>query len=396
MANGYQYCAASVLAAVLLASCSGGMVPPEDIDGGIEVSSIRPKPIQSDSATLMPLDPMPRQPAAETIESAGENSDDYLDRPNLAGVGDDPARNIVPAPEIVADTPKSPMDDGVNIDNTLGVEPVSLAQEEAETYSDPSTDQPVVDGIGTDRPVALNRPAEDMIAPDFAADAQETAAEISPPSRRDRNRAEEREVAFIPRFSQPLQVPESFGGLTAAERSCRAELKSMGVVFRELPPISKGNNCGIPHPIEVSRLPGGIALKPAATINCNMARNFSKWVKNELTPAVRFRYMSGVDTIRQMGAYSCRRMNSSSRNPWSEHSKGNAIDIGEIKLKSGKDIDIRKKGFFAFREKGLLKAVRSDSCKYFTTVLGPGSDPHHKDHFHFDLRSRKSGYRHCS
>jgi hypothetical protein len=29
-------------------------------------------------------------------------------------------------------------------------------------------------------------------------------------------------------------------------------------------------------------------------------------------------------------------------------------------------------------------------------VLGPGSDRYHKDHFHFDLRARKSGYRHCS
>ena len=62
----------------------------------------------------------------------------------------------------------------------------------------------------------------------------------------------------------------------------------------------------------------------------------------------------------------------------------------------GKAIVIEKKGFFAFREKGLLKAVRGDSCKYFSTVLGPGSDRFHKDHFHFDLRARKSGYRHCS
>jgi hypothetical protein len=64
-------------------------------------------------------------------------------------------------------------------------------------------------------------------------------------------------------------------------------------------------------------------------------------------------------------------------------------------LKSGKEIDVRKKGFFAFREKGLLKAVRADSCKYFNTVLGPG-DAYHGNHFHFDLRYRKSGYRHCS
>lgn len=79
----------------------------------------------------------------------------------------------------------------------------------------------------------------------------------------------------------------------------------------------------------------------------------------------------------------------------SEHSKGNAIDIGKIKLNSGKAIVVKRPGFFAFREKGLLHKVRAQSCKYFTTVLGPGSDVHHKDHFHFDLRKRKTAYRHC-
>ena len=72
------------------------------------------------------------------------------------------------------------------------------------------------------------------------------------------------------------------------------------------------------------------------------------------------------------------------------------MDIGSITLKSGKEIDVSKKSIFSFREKGLLKAVRADSCKYFNTVLGPGSDRHHKDHFHFDLRHRKSGKRYCS
>ena len=88
-------------------------------------------------------------------------------------------------------------------------------------------------------------------------------------------------------------------------------------------------------------------------------------------------------------------MNSKRGAPMSEHAKGNAIDVGKITLNSGKEISVQKPGFFSFREKSLLNTVRADSCKYFNTVLGPGSDVHHKDHFHFDLRTRKSGYRHC-
>ncbi len=45
--------------------------------------------------------------------------------------------------------------------------------------------------------------------------------------------------------------------------------------------------------------------------------------------------------------------------------------------------------------RGLLNTVRSDACSYFTTVLGPGYNPEHADHFHFDLMQRRSGYRAC-
>jgi hypothetical protein len=126
-----------------------------------------------------------------------------------------------------------------------------------------------------------------------------------------------------------------------------------------------------------------------------MTREFARWVKNELVPSARFRYFSGINTIRQMSSYSCRKMNSISENPWSEHARGNAIDVGTFVLNSGKEIDVEKKSIFSFRENGLLKAVRLDSCKYFNTVLGPGY-PHHDNHFHFDLRSRRSGRRYCS
>ena len=90
-------------------------------------------------------------------------------------------------------------------------------------------------------------------------------------------------------------------------------------------------------------------------------------------------------------------MNNNDANPpMSEHATGNAIDIGAITLDSGRTIDVRKPGFFAFREKSLLTNVRSDSCKYFNTVLGPGTNRQHADHFHFDLRDRKSGRKYCN
>ncbi|MBL0374875.1 extensin family protein [Rhizobium sp. KVB221] len=371
---------------VALTGCSGPMIPPADIDGSSTVSAIEPVRREQTATYAVPESNL--DDSSTNTESAERG--DYLDTPNLSGV--DTKRLPKLDEEPVAD--QQPVSDqGVNMDANLGVAPMGLAEEQSMDIAEGNTDQPVVDGIGTDAPVEMKRRAS-AASDDISSEAANSANQITLPSKR-RDRQAETQVAFIPRFSDPSQVPESYGGLTSADRACRAELTRMGVRFRDLEPISNGPSCGIAHPIEVTGFAGGIQLKPAAKLNCSMTRIFAKWVKNELVPAAQLRYFSGIKTIYQMSSYSCRKMNSRSRNPWSEHAKGNAIDIGKFVLKSNKVIDVRKKGFFAFREKGLLKTVRSDSCKYFSTVLGPG-DAYHGDHFHFDLRYRKSGYRHCS
>jgi hypothetical protein len=181
--------------------------------------------------------------------------------------------------------------------------------------------------------------------------------------------------------------------MPADELACRRELKSLGVTFRELAPIHDSASCSIDHPIKVSGLPGGVALKPAATLNCEMALTFAKWTKDELNPAARRRYWSRVKTIHQMSSYSCRRINGS--HSMSEHSKGNALDIGRIELSNGKDIDVEKPGLFAFRTRGFLNSVRTDGCEYFTTVLGPGYNWDHRNHFHFDIKPRRNGRHAC-
>ncbi|TIR93768.1 MAG: extensin, partial [Mesorhizobium sp.] len=50
---------------------------------------------------------------------------------------------------------------------------------------------------------------------------------------------------------------------------------------------------------------------------------------------------------------------------------------------------------FAFRTRGFLNNVRADGCQYFNTVLGPGYNYDHRNHFHFDVKNRRNGYRAC-
>ncbi len=187
---------------------------------------------------------------------------------------------------------------------------------------------------------------------------------------------------------QPDVMPES-------EVQCRRELRKLGVTFRDIPAIDDGGGCGIAYPIEVTGLPGGVELAPAATLNCSMTEAFARWTRNELNPAARLRYFSGIRTIRQGSSYSCRTIGNRRGGKLSEHAKGNALDVMDITLKNGKTIDVRRPRLFSFRQRGLLNSVRGDACDYFSTVLGPGYDRAHKDHFHFDLMERSSGYKAC-
>lgn len=198
-------------------------------------------------------------------------------------------------------------------------------------------------------------------------------------------------MVSYPRMSNPLATPGS--SMPASEVECRRQLKRLGVSFQDLAPIADGGSCGIAHPVRITGLAGNIQMKPAATLTCDMALAFASWTKDELNPAARWRYWSGVKTIHQGSSYSCRRIAGS--RTLSEHGKGNALDVMRIELRNGKDIDVRKPGLFSFRERGLLNSARAGGCQYFTTVLGPGYDAAHADHFHFDIKNRRNGYVAC-
>lgn len=412
------------LSSALVACTADSLVPPSGVDSGTRVGSVHPR-------RVAPIAPQQTQYAYSTTQTpvSSSASVDYLDTPNLAGLGHStngrpvgtptqnnaastdgaaPQRQISPTIAMTSSNARrqaAPMSaippEGVNMDEGLGVggggsQPVvGLAQEEEQDIAEGESDEPVVDGIGSDNPVQRNQSRR---LPQSSTQAQLRQAPAMPQGQ---------EVAMLPRVQNPMSMPEppvapmapqAPGVMPASEMQCRQELKRLGVIFQDKPPISNGPACQVPYPVSLRGLSGDINVSPAVTLNCQTTLAFARWVKNELAPAARTRYWSGVGTIVPLGGYSCRRMNNSSQryNPMSEHAHGNAIDVGKFVLKNGHEIDVRKKGLFSFREGGLLKAVRTDSCKYFDTVLGPGSNPEHWNHFHFDLRDRKGGRRYCS
>jgi hypothetical protein len=408
-----------LMISTVMVSCSAeGLVPPAEVDGTTRVGAIRSSRQQGYSAppgavyqaertgqaTNYPAavsQPMPEPYASQDplLQSPqggqGYSTLDGQHQARMAANGQSMASPAMPNQQGAANQ-IAEGEGGVNMDSMLGVEPVrGLAEEQDADIAEGASAQPVVDGIGTDNPVAVSPARRQQSA------GQSRLIPPPPPGSSSRRQPVE-EVAMVmphdPMSRDGLQSNRSAmppGVMPSSEVACRSELRRLGVAFRDVARIADGPTCGIDYPIELSGLASGVAIRPAVKLNCQVTLAFAKWVKFELVPSSRFRYLSGVGRITPMGGYSCRKMNSRSSNPWSEHARGNAIDIGTITLNNGKEIDVRSKNFFAFREKALLKAVRSDSCKYFSTVLGPGSDPNHWNHFHFDLRTRKSGYRHC-
>lgn len=312
--------------------------------------------------------PVPAPASAPVLEDAVEQA--------LASI--DPAE---PMPEPPASSPVTATSQE-ELSPAVGSEP-ARADDESDT-------QPVDTGL-LPQPPALPDPV--LVEPAIEPQARPTRVAALPRSAPPRGMEtlvpSNPTLVSYPRMSRPVERPS---GLSADDVACRRDLKKLGVAFRELAPINDGGSCRIDHPVLVSAI-GDIRMKPAATLNCEMAATFARWTKKELVPSARWRYLSGVKTIHQGSSYSCRKIAGTSVS--SEHARGNALDVMRIELKDGKDIDVRKPGWFAFRQRGLLNNVRSDACDYFTTVLGPGYNYDHRNHFHFDIKPRKNGRRAC-
>jgi hypothetical protein len=144
--------------------------------------------------------------------------------------------------------------------------------------------------------------------------------------------------------------------------------------------------CGALRPLEMAGAAGGrVLLRPAATLGCPMVPAIERWVQDVVDPAAR-RYLGApLAELKVAGSYSCRPRNHHSGGWLSEHGHANAIDISGFMLADGRTIAVRTGWWGNMPERAFLQAVRRGACQEFTTVLGPGADRYHRDHFHLDL-----------
>lgn len=181
--------------------------------------------------------------------------------------------------------------------------------------------------------------------------------------------------------------------LSGDEASCFARLKDLGVAFKRMDSVGMGN-CHIKAPLEVASLGSGVSVASAAIMNCRTTEALALWVKDVMVPAARTHLDAVPTTIVPGSTYDCRGRNNQSLGRLSEHAKANAFDVMSIAFADREPLAVEARQFDS-PEGEFQAAIRRDSCAYFTTVLGPGSDAAHATHFHFDMAVRRGGYRLC-
>jgi len=173
-----------------------------------------------------------------------------------------------------------------------------------------------------------------------------------------------------------------------AENACIAQrLVQVSAYVQPSHPIDGPGICGLTHPFKVTALQGGaVQFNATYTLDCPMIAALDRWLADTVQPAAQARFGMPVTEIDSMGTYSCRGINNQAGAQLSEHSFGNAIDIGGFRLADGRQISIVRDWPHGDEQtQAFLREVHGGACNTFTTVLGPGANVFHYNHFHVDL-----------
>jgi hypothetical protein len=154
--------------------------------------------------------------------------------------------------------------------------------------------------------------------------------------------------------------------------------------------------CGALKPFKMTAAAyGSVAFEPPALVRCPMVHAIEYWTNHVVKPAARRHLMADVVTVKIASSYSCRPMNNVSGSFLSEHGHANAVDVAGFGLADGRIVKVKSWWSGSAAERSFLAEVRRGSCKVFTTVLGPGYDSLHADHFHLDLARHRDDGRIC-
>ncbi len=176
--------------------------------------------------------------------------------------------------------------------------------------------------------------------------------------------------ADLARLDGPA-VAWQLAGVRADPQWCRAVLAARKVPFTPVPDRVTGPGCGFKGAV---RLDAPLWSPRRPVVTCPLAVALDLWQRDAVRPAAGRRRVTAIE---HYGTYSCRAVAGSTRQ--SQHATANAIDIAGFGFASGTPTRVRGP------DNPFLDRVRGDACKLFGTVLGPGYNAAHRDHFHLDM-----------
>jgi hypothetical protein len=184
--------------------------------------------------------------------------------------------------------------------------------------------------------------------------------------------------------------------------SCLDALRAAGVTAEAAPqPKPADASCQIETPVRlsavstpVSKAPIGLPENPV--VACRLARPFAEWAGRIAAPLLVAARGASLKAIRTGPGFECRSRNRQAGEKPSAHGTGLAVDISGFEFGEGPPLTVKPNGHSEL-DANALAAIRQAACGWFTTVLGPGSDPYHGDHLHLDvlLHGSSERYRIC-
>jgi hypothetical protein len=195
-----------------------------------------------------------------------------------------------------------------------------------------------------------------------------------------------------------FQKPQRAAWRDQAEAACLSsrQVQLSAYVSLRDKPIDGPGTCGMEKPLKVSAFAnGGIGLTSNATLSCPVVATTDKWLAEVVQPAAMNVLGAQVIEIRA-GSYSCRAMNNGTgTSRTSEHAYGNAVDVFSFRLNDGRNVTVKDGWRGSPEEQNFLREIFVGACEHFSTVLGPGADMFHYDHFHIDLARHSKGRHIC-
>jgi hypothetical protein len=279
----------------------------------------------------------------------------------------------------------------------------------------------------------------------FSASAHAQTTDLPPLPDRNPQRAPAVAKSVLP-GEQPT-VPWTDAEIAAATAKCKELLTGDPLDYDLLPPIKQGI-CGTPAPVLLRAVGTDpkVTIDPPATLSCPMADMLGEWLRDTVQPEAKELFGSTVVKVLNASSYSCRNRYGGANTPLSEHALANAFDVSEFVLANGVHVTvldnwphvapppapernpartIAEQDGSPSKRMGSDQAVVTpakaehaappspppaatepvpdpksqfvtflfdDACRRFGTVLGPNANEAHKNHFHLDMKQRRSSY----